>query len=103
MISVVANTLFKEHNKDIIDALLDVQLSANIVARRVSATSTNLPVKLHCTLCTLKLFSIQCDESTDNNRTVQLMMFMTFSSCIEREEFLTLVPLKTTTKAADIV
>ncbi|KAK0154682.1 General transcription factor II-I repeat domain-containing protein 2 [Merluccius polli] len=106
VMSVVADTLFKDHKngKEIIAAISDVQLSANTIARRVSAMSTDLTQQLNRELGTCKWFSIQCDESVDNSSTAQLMVFvrMVFSDFTTKEEMLTLLPLKTTTKAVDI-
>ncbi|XP_041858782.1 general transcription factor II-I repeat domain-containing protein 2A-like [Melanotaenia boesemani] len=49
-------------------------------------------------------FSLQCDESVDSSDTAQLAVFtwMAFHDFSTKEEFLTLLPLKTTTKGVDI-
>ncbi|XP_060754276.1 general transcription factor II-I repeat domain-containing protein 2-like [Neoarius graeffei] len=106
VMSVVADTLFKDHKngKEILVAIVDIQLSANTTARRVSAMSTNLVEQLNGDMSTYRYFSIQCDKSVDKTSTAQLMVFirMVFSDFTVKEEMLTLLPLKTTTRAVDI-
>ena len=48
--------------------------------------------------------SVQCDELVDDSSTAQLMVFvrMIFNDLALRDEFLTLLSLKNTTKAVDI-
>ena len=103
---IIANTLFKDkkNGKDIINALSDVQLGANTIARRVSSMSVNLTEQLYRDLSTCKWFTIQCDESVDASSTAQLMVFvrMVFSDFSVKEELLTLLPLKITTRGVDI-
>ncbi|XP_078542665.1 general transcription factor II-I repeat domain-containing protein 2-like [Lissotriton helveticus] len=100
---VIAESLFKDFNnsRDIMSAISGVQLGANTIARRVSALSANMIEQLDRDLKTCKYFSIQCDESVDID---QLAMFvrMVFEDFTDKEEFLTLLPLKTTTRGADI-
>ena len=66
--------------------------------------SANLTEQLHRDISTCRYFSTQCDESVDTTSTAQLMVFirMVFSDFTVKEEMLTLLPLKTTTKAVDI-
>ncbi|CAK6967391.1 hypothetical protein PFLUV_G00138310 [Scomber scombrus] len=55
-------------------------------------------------LAKCRWFSIQCDESVDSSSTAQLLIFvrMVFEDFSTREELLTLLPLKTTTRGVDI-
>ncbi|QQP40840.1 Uncharacterized protein FKW44_015026 [Caligus rogercresseyi] len=66
--------------------------------------SDNLTDQLDRDLAECKWFSIQCDESIDSSSTAQLMMFvrMVFKDFSTKEELLTLLPLKTTTRGVDI-
>ncbi|KAJ8346731.1 hypothetical protein SKAU_G00281320 [Synaphobranchus kaupii] len=103
---IVANTVFKDekHGPEVISALSDVQLGASTMARRVTTMSENLTEQLDRDLATCKWFSVQCDESVDNTSTAQLMIFirMVFDDFSTKEELLTLLPLKTTTRGIDI-
>lgn len=78
----------------VISTLFDVQLGASTVVTRVSVMSGNLTEQLD----KCKWFSIQCDESMDSSSSLQLMMFIQMVF----EELLTQLPLKTTTREADI-
>uniref|UniRef100_UPI003AAD8DF6 general transcription factor II-I repeat domain-containing protein 2-like n=1 Tax=Centroberyx gerrardi TaxID=166262 RepID=UPI003AAD8DF6 len=104
--TVIANTLFKDEKNGpkVISALSDVQLGASTIARRVSAMAENLTEQLDRDLSTCRWFSIQCDESVDTSSTAQLMVFvrMVFHDLSTKEELLTLLPLKTTTRGVDI-
>ena len=104
--TAVANTLFKDHKSktEIMSAIADVQLGANTVARRVSALSADAVGQLERDMIKCKWFSIQCDESVDAADTAQMAVFvrMVFEDASTREEFLTLLPLKTTTRGVDI-
>ncbi|CAM4607670.1 unnamed protein product [Leuciscus chuanchicus] len=97
--TAVAKTLFKDHKSkaEIMSAIADVQLSANTVARRVSLLASDVIEQL-------ERFSLQCDESVDLSDTAQLAVFirMFFVDFSSKEEFLTLLPLKTTTRGVDI-
>ncbi|XP_060734371.1 general transcription factor II-I repeat domain-containing protein 2-like [Tachysurus vachellii] len=66
--------------------------------------SGNLADQLDRDLVKCKWFSIQCDESVDGSSTAQLLVFirMVFEDFSTREELLTLLPLKTTTRGVDI-
>ncbi|QQP52073.1 Uncharacterized protein FKW44_004084, partial [Caligus rogercresseyi] len=66
--------------------------------------SDNLTDQLDRDLAECKWFSIQCDESIDSSSTAQLMVFvrMVFKDFSTKEELLTLLPLKTTTRGVDI-
>nr|XP_024661558.1 general transcription factor II-I repeat domain-containing protein 2A-like [Maylandia zebra] len=66
--------------------------------------SGNLANQLDQDLAKCSWFSIQCDESVDSSSTAQLMVFirMVFDGFSTKEELLTLLPLKTTTKGVDI-
>lgn len=96
--SIVANTLFKR-GKDIIAAVSNVQLSANTFARRVSVISTYWNEQLHHDLSLCKRFSVHLSTSLENSSVVQPIIFfwMVFIDFTIREEFLTLLSLKTTT------
>ncbi|KAJ8409935.1 hypothetical protein AAFF_G00209760 [Aldrovandia affinis] len=74
------------------------------MARRVSAMSGNLADQLDLDLAKCGWFSIQCDESVDSRSTAQLLVFirMVFDDFSTKEELLTLLPLKTTTRGVDI-
>ncbi|XP_069498771.1 general transcription factor II-I repeat domain-containing protein 2B-like [Ambystoma mexicanum] len=74
------------------------------MARRVSALSANVMGQLEKDLRICSFFSIQCDESVDASDTAQLALFarMVFEDFTNKEEFLTLLPLKSTTRGVDI-
>uniref|UniRef100_A0A3B3HZV5 Uncharacterized protein n=1 Tax=Oryzias latipes TaxID=8090 RepID=A0A3B3HZV5_ORYLA len=103
---LVANTIFKDEKyaPDVISTLSDVQLGASTIARRVTSLSENLTEKLDRDLAACRWFSVQCDESVDSASTAQLMIFirMVFEDFSTKEELLTLLPLKTTTRGVDI-
>ena len=103
---LIANTVFKDekNGSDLISTLSDVQLGASTMARRVSAMSSNLVDQLEQDLAKCKWFSLQCDESVDSSSTAQLLVFirMVFNDFSTKEELLTLLPLKTTTRGVDI-
>lgn len=104
--TAVAETLFKDHKSktEILSAIADVQLGANTVARRVSALSADAVKQLDSDTNRCKCFLIQRDESVDSSNTAQLAVFnrMVFDDFSTKEEFLTLLPLKTTTRGVDI-
>ncbi|XP_078512536.1 general transcription factor II-I repeat domain-containing protein 2-like [Lissotriton helveticus] len=103
---LMAESLFKDfkNSPEITSAISDVQLGSDTLATRVSALSSNMIEQLEQDLKTCKYFSIQCDESIDASDIAQLAMFvrMVFEDFTNKEEFLTLMPLKTTTRGADI-
>ncbi|CAI5638895.1 unnamed protein product [Oreochromis niloticus] len=103
---IIAKTVLKDekYGNDVISTLSDVQLGATTIVRRVSAMSGNLADQLDQDLSKCRWFSIQCDESVDSSSTAQLMVFirMVFDGFSTKEELLTLLPLKTTTKGIDI-
>lgn len=103
---IVANTVLKDEKNgtDFISTLSDVQLGASTMARRLSAMSGNLADQLDRDLDKCRWFSIQCDESVDNSSTAQLLVFirMAFEDFSTKEELLTLLPLKITTRGVDI-
>ena len=103
---IVANTVFKDEKNgpDAISALSDVQLGASTMVRKVSAMSENLMEQLDRDLVKCRWFSIQCNEWVDNTSTAELMMFirMVFDDFSTKEEVLTLLPLKTTTRGINI-
>ena len=103
---VIANTVFSDekNGSDVISTLSDVQLGASTIVRRVSAMCGNLTEQLDRDLATCRWFSVQCDESVDRSSTAQLMMFirMVFDDFSTKEELLTLLPLKTTTRGVDV-
>lgn len=88
----------------IANILSDVQLGDNAISIPVMAMSVNIMEQLEKDLGLCKWFSIQCDECVDSSSTEQLMVFlrMVFSDFSVKEEFLTLLPLKTTTRGVDI-
>ncbi|KAJ8280743.1 hypothetical protein GJAV_G00058480 [Gymnothorax javanicus] len=103
---IIANTVLKDEKNgtDLLSTLFDVQLGASTMARRVSAMSGNLADQLDRDLAKCRWFSIQCDESVDSSSTAQLLVFirMVFEDFSTKEELLTLLPLKTTTRGVDI-
>ncbi|CAI5664988.1 unnamed protein product [Oreochromis niloticus] len=103
---ITAKTVLKDekYGNDVISTLSDVQLGATTIVRRVSAMSGNLADQLDQDLAKCRWFSIQCDESVDSSSTAQLMVFirMVFDGFSTKEQLLTLLPLKTTTKGVDI-
>ncbi|KAM9726312.1 general transcription factor II-I repeat domain-containing protein 2B-like [Menidia menidia] len=66
--------------------------------------SGDLVDQLDRDLAKCRWFSIQCDESVDSSSTAQLSIFvrMVFEDFSTREELLTLLPLKTSTRGVDI-
>lgn len=66
--------------------------------------SGNLADQLDRDLAKCRWFSIQCDESVDSSSAAQLMVFIrtVFDDVTTKEELLTLLPLKTTTRGVDI-
>ncbi|XP_053495532.1 zinc finger BED domain-containing protein 5-like [Ictalurus furcatus] len=104
--TAMAETLFRDHKSktEIMSAIADVQLSANTVARRVSLLSSDAMGQLEQDMQRCKWFSFQCDESVDLRYTAQLVVFvqMVFDDFSTKEEFFTLLPLKTTTRGVDI-
>ncbi|KAK7901476.1 hypothetical protein WMY93_018245 [Mugilogobius chulae] len=104
--TAVAETLFEDHKSktEILSAISSVQLGANTVARRVTALSRDAAKQLDTDIQRCKWFSVQCDESVDASDTAQLAVFvrMVFEDFSTKEEFLTLLPLKTTTRGIDI-
>lgn len=103
---IIANTVLKDEKNgaNLISTLSDVQLGSSTMTRRVSAMSTNLAEQLDRDLARCRWFSIQCDESVDNSSTAQLSVFirMVFADLSTKEELLTLLPLKTTTRGVDV-
>lgn len=103
---IIANTVLKDEKNgtNILSTLSDVQLGSSTMARRVTAMSGNLTERLDRDLARCSWFSIQCDESVDNSSTAQLMIFIriVFDDFSTKEELLTLLPLKTTTRGVDI-
>lgn len=65
-ITVIANTLFKEH-KNGNEILSDIQLGDNTISRKGMAMSANIMEQLEKDLGSCKWFSIQCDESVDSS------------------------------------
>ena len=94
---IVTNTLLKDEKNgtDLISTLSDVQLGASTMARRLSAMSGNLAYYLDRDLDKCSWFSIQCDDSVDNSKIAQLLVFirMAFEDSYTKEELLTLLPL----------
>ena len=70
----------------------------------MSALSADAVKQLESDMNRCKWFSIQCDESVDRSDTAQLAVFirMVFDDFSTKEEFLTLLPLKTATREVDI-
>uniref|UniRef100_A0A8C2JL02 DUF4371 domain-containing protein n=1 Tax=Cyprinus carpio TaxID=7962 RepID=A0A8C2JL02_CYPCA len=103
---IIAKTVLKDekYGTDVISTLSYVQLGATTMVRRVLAMSRNLANQLDQDLAKCRWFSIQCDESVDSSSTAQLMVFirMVFDDFSKKEELLTLLPLKTTTRGVDI-
>ncbi|XP_069486307.1 general transcription factor II-I repeat domain-containing protein 2-like [Ambystoma mexicanum] len=106
LVALVAESVLKDFKNcpDIMSDISDVQLGANTMARRVSALSANVMGQLEKDLSICSFFSIQCDESVDASDTAQLALFarMVFEDFTNKEEFLTLLPLKSTTSGVDI-
>ncbi|KAL7381747.1 hypothetical protein ABVT39_010657 [Epinephelus coioides] len=104
--TTVPETLLKDHKskREILSAIKDGQLGANTVARRVSALSADAAKQLELDMNRCKWFSIQCDDSVDSSDTAQLAVFIhiVFDDFSTKEEFLTLLPLKTTTRGVGI-
>lgn len=100
------NVLFdKFKNKsEIMQAIKDMPLSRQSVTRRVEGMGENLRNKLKMDIDNCCFFSLQFDESTDIVDTSQLIVFirMVFSDMSHKEEFLTVIPVKGTTRGEDI-
>lgn len=103
---IITETVFKDekNGSDVISSLADVQLGVSTVTRTVSAISEHLNEQLDKDLRACRWFSIQCDESMDSSSTAQLMVFirMVFNDFSTKEELLTLIPLRETTRGVDI-
>ena len=102
---IIAKTVLEDekYGTDVISTLSDFQLGASTMVR-VSVMSANLADQLDRDLARCRWFSIQCDESVDSSSTAQLMIFirMSFDDLSTKEELLTVLPLKTTTRGVDI-
>lgn len=84
--------------------MVNVQLVSNTVARKVCALSADADRQLDLDLNRCSWYSLQCDEIVDYSDTAQLAVFTctVFDEFSTKEEFLTLLPLKTATKGVDI-
>ncbi|XP_056138883.1 general transcription factor II-I repeat domain-containing protein 2-like [Lampris incognitus] len=102
--TAVADMLFRDHKSktEMLSAIADVQLGANTVARSASVLSMDAVKQLDTNRC--KWFSVQYDESVDSSDAAQLAVFirMVFDDFSTKQEFLTLLPLKTTTRGVDV-
>lgn len=101
-----AEYLFRnfKNKSEIISAIKDLQLSRPTVTRRIEIMNKDLEMKTmnHIEECTY--FSLQFDESTDATDNAQLCVFvrMVFPDMTAKEDFLTLIPLKESTRGKDI-
>lgn len=98
-----ADSLFGnfKNKTEIISAIKDLQLSRQTVTRRIEIINQDL---YNQTLKECTYFSLQFDESTDAKDSAQLCIFtrMVFPDMSVKENFLTMITLKETTRGADI-
>lgn len=82
----------------------NVSLSSRTVRRRIEDMSDDIHDSVKSRICDLVAFSIALDESTDVKDTAQLAVFIRGVTADLQvfEEFLQLVPLRTTTTGQDI-
>lgn len=101
-----AEVLFDDfkNKTEILSAIKEVQLSRPTVTRRVEIISRDLETKLKNDIADCKYFSLQFDESTDVTDTAQLCVFirLVFSDMSAKEELLTMLALKESTRGEDI-
>ena len=81
-----------------------ISLSPNTVATRVTELAADVEKQLLATAKNFEAFSIALDESTDVSGTAQCAVFIRGVDCSLHitEEFLELIPLKSTTTGRDI-
>ena len=104
VITEAADVLFDSFsNKTFIKTAI-ANLSRNTVTRRVKCLSRNTKKQLAMVIDNCEWFSSQLDESTYVMDIAQVFVFirMTFSDFSVKEELLTLLQLKGTTKGEDI-
>ena len=91
----VADSICPEKKKE----FANISLSARTVSRRVEEMATDVRLTLKDHLKTFTCFSVALDESTDVKDTSQLVVFIrgVTEDMQVNEEFLGLVPLKSTT------
>ena len=82
-----------------------MQLSRRTVTRRIEDMNENVTRQLEDDKQSCRFFSLQFDESTDIVDTAQLIVFirMVFCDFSVKEEFLTILPIKGTTRGTDIM
>ena len=100
-----ADSLFSEFkNKEEIKKQISyLQLSHQTVAKRVESMSGNILEQLLTDLKNASGFSLALDESCDITDTVQLIVWVRFDKGQTfKEELLTLIPLKNTTRGEDV-
>ncbi|GFQ81141.1 uncharacterized protein TNCT_249611 [Trichonephila clavata] len=101
-----ADSLFEEfkNKKEIVSAINTLQLSARTVTRRIEVIAENLEAELANDMENCNFFSLQMAESTDVTNISQLAICvkMVFSDFTTKEEFLTVLPLKGSTRGEDI-
>ena len=104
--TVAAEALFAgfENKREIMNAVKDMQLSRNTVTRRCEDMSEDVHSQLKKDVNSCECFSLQFDESTDMVDVAQLCIFirMVFEDMSAKEELLTILPLKGTTRGEDI-
>ena len=104
--TVAAESLFAgfENKREIMNAIKDMQLSRSTVTRRCEDMSEDLHSQLKKDVNSCECFSLQFDESTDMVDVAQLCIFirMVFDDMTAKEELLTILPLKGTTRGEDI-
>lgn len=96
--TAVAEMLFNDHKgkTETSSAIVDVQLWANTVARRLCC------LRMWLNSWSRTWFSIQCYESVHSSDTAQRAVFIRFEDVSIREELFTLLPLKTSTRGVDM-
>ena len=105
-ITAAAESLFGgfENKREIMSAIKDMQLSRSTVTRRCEDMSEDLHSQLKKDVNSCECFSLQFDESTDMVDVAQLCIYirMVFDDMTAKEELLTILPLKGTTRGEDI-
>jgi len=94
-----------KNKSEIINAIKDLQLSRRTVTRRIEDMNENVTRQLEDDIKSCRFFSLQFDESIDVVDTAQLIVFirMVFCDFSMKEEFLTILPIKGTTRGIDMM
>ena len=93
-----------KNKPELLSSIKALQLSLSTVTQRCEVMAEDLTQQLQRDIADCKCFSLQLDESTDSSDTAQLCVFiqMVFTDMTEKEELLTLLPMKERTRREDI-